>query len=734
MMERFQKCLPGILLLSGVTLAASRPELWVQKPVVRPAVPAGATKSTNPIDAFIDASLKEHALQPAGPANKLALLRRVYFDLIGLPPSPAEQEAFLKDESADAYEKVVDKLLANQQYGVRYARHWLDVLRYADVDERMYAEPGIFLWRDWVIRALNNDLPYDQFARAQLTGYRNERTQVSGIGIRSRIDPRPDDMFAMGLLARGGVMRDNADTHELPIVAVETVSTAFMGLTVGCAKCHDHMYDPIKQKDFYSMKALFDPLVVKKITLAPPAEILSMGTTVDEAQKKKDAALAPLNAELETLSGAIRKRLEEERIEMLPADAKAAVRKPEKDRTVAEQKLVDDYTVPLRVDPIKVKEQLPPEGQKKFDQIQKAIADLNKTGEGGGGGGRRGAGGFGSLQSFWTVEVDTAKLKEQSYVLSSGEPDRPEKDKPVEPGWFGAPEKIDFRDGRIEAFADWLTAPENPMFARVAVNRLWQWHFGVGLQKTSSDFGNLGGKPTNQALLDWLASEFVARKFSIKELNRLMVTSEAYKRASFTDAVTDTANAKIDPANDYLWKFRLQRLEAEPIWDSILSAAGTLDLAVGGPSFDIMAPPTRKGEPRVEAAAPVTAANRRATYIRRGFSTSRDVMANFLQSFDVDDGRLPCPIRTQTVTAPQDLFLMNSEEVEKASTKFAERLQKDSGGNMGSAVNLAYEIAVGRSPSPTEKDEALGYVRNDPAKLKGLTWMLFNLDEFVFVR
>ena len=180
-------------------------------------------------------------------------------DLIGIPPTPAEQDAFLNDNSPDAYEKLVDKLLASEQHGIRYGRHWLDVLRYADVDERMYAQPGIHLWRDWVIHALNNDMPYDQFVRTQLTGYRNERTQVSGIGIRSRIDPRPDDMFALGFLARGGVVRDNKDAGELPIAAVETVSTAFMGLTVGCAKCHDHMYDPISQNDFYAMKALFDP-------------------------------------------------------------------------------------------------------------------------------------------------------------------------------------------------------------------------------------------------------------------------------------------------------------------------------------------------------------------------------------------------------------------------------------------------------------------------------------------
>jgi hypothetical protein len=721
------RVLAAALLLSAIAICAPKQgvELWSQKPVVRPPVPAGVTPSTNPIDAFIASELKKRGLRPAGPADKPTLLRRVYLDLIGLPPTPAEQDAFLKDDSPDAYEKVVDRLLADPQHGVRYGRHWLDVLRYADVDERMYAQPGIHLWRDWVIHELNRDLPYDQFVRAQLTGYRNERTRVSDIGVRARTEPRPDDMFALGFLARGGVTRDNKDTGELPIVAVETVSTAFMGLTVGCAKCHDHMYDPISQRDFYAMKALFDPLAVKKITLASPAEILKNADAAEEAQKARAAAEAPLRAQLAAIEGPIRKRLEEERILMLPPEAQSAVRKLERLRTLAEQKMVDDYFVPLRVDPIKVKELLPEADRKKFDEVTRQIAAL--------GGGR---GGGAALPAFWTVEVDRGREKEHSYILSSGEPDRPEKDKPVEPGWPFAPAKPDFRDGRIEGFADWLTAPENPFFARVAVNRPWQWHFGEGLQKTPSDFGTLGGVPSNPMLLDWLAAEFVTRKFSMKEMNRLMVTSETYKRASSVEPAVLTANAKIDPANDYLWSFRLNRLEAEPIWDGILASAGTLDLSVGGPSFDIVSPETpRRGGGGGRGSGPaLSPPNRRGAYMIRGFSTSRDVVPNFLQAFDVDDGRLPCPLRTRTVTAPQGLFLMNSDEIEKASAKFAERLQKEAGADLGAAIDLGYRIALGRHPSGGEKDEALTYLQNDPARLKGLAWMLFNLDEFVFVR
>jgi hypothetical protein len=326
-------------------------DLWVLKPVVRPQIPAGVSKSKNPIDAFIAAEYKKKGVRPVAAADKNTLLRRVYLDLIGLPPTPAEQDAFLKDESPDAYEKVVDKLLANEQHGVRYARHWLDVLRYADADERMTAAGGIHYWRDWVINVLNSDLPYDQFVRTQLTGYRTtERTQMANIGVRSKLEPRPDDLFALGFLARGDVVRDNKNTQEMPIMAVETISTAFMGMTVGCAKCHDHMYDPISQRSFYAMKALFDPLVIKKVTMATPAELMAQSKALDEAQKRRAAAQAPLDA----LVGPYKQKLYEDRVAMLPADVQAIIRKSEKDRSAAEQKIADDYFPVLRIDGDKI--------------------------------------------------------------------------------------------------------------------------------------------------------------------------------------------------------------------------------------------------------------------------------------------------------------------------------------------------------------------------------------------
>jgi hypothetical protein len=706
----------GLTLPVFVIAGDKHPPPWALEPVVRPAVPSGLTPSSNPIDAFVAAVYKVRGLTPVGPADKRTLLRRVYLDLVGLPPSPADQDAFLTDTSPDAYEKVVDRLLASEQHGVRYARHWLDVLRYADADERMTAAPGIYLWREWVIRSLNSDLPYDQFVRTQLTGCRSTtRTQISATGYRSRVEPRPDDQFALGFLARGAVVRDIKDSGELPISAVETAAAAFMGLTVGCAKCHDHMYDPISQRDFYAMKALFDPLVVRKVLLGTPAEVFAAGNALDETARERAAVEGPLEA----LVAPYRKRLYDDRVAMLPADVRAVVRKPEKDRTVAEQKIADDYFPVLRIDGDKITEAMTAADRRKYQDLQRQLSAVN---------GRASV-----IPAYWTVEVDPGKAAEKSYVLTSGDPDRPEKDREVRPGWPFAPPKIDFRDGRVEAFSDWLTAAENPLFARVAVNRLWQWHFGEGLQKSVSDFGNLGGRPANRKLLDWLAAEFVNRKFDMKAMHRLMVTSETYKLASEADPVRDAAAMTADPSDTHLWRFRLRRLEAEPVWDSIFTAAGMLDTTVGGPSFDISGSGGRRGG-RGPASDEHKFMIRRATFMTRGYSTSRDVTPVFLQAFDADDGRAPCPVRTQSVTAPQALFLMNSEEIDRASGKFAERLRKKAGGDLGKAVELAYQIGLARSPTASEKARAVEYVDGDPARLKGLAWLIFNLDEFLYVR
>jgi hypothetical protein len=690
--------------------------LWSLQPVTKPPVPTGVTSSKNPIDAFIAADYKAKGLVPVGKADRLTLLRRVYFDLIGLPPTIADQDAFLADQSPEAYEKVVDRLLADEQHGVRWSRHWLDVLRYADLDgldgSVMPASNGIYLWRDWVIRALNRDMPYDQFVRAQILGNRYEpKTVTNDFGHRSRIEGSVEDTFALGFLARSAVTREDKDS-DVAIAAVETVSTAFMGMTVGCAKCHDHKFDPITQKDFYAMKAIFDPLVLKNVMMATPQEIFENGEKLDDFKRRN----APIQAAIDALVSPYRTKLFEERVALLTPDVQSIVHKPEKQRTAAEQKIFDDYYPVLRVDPSKFKQIMPAEDVEKYNALIKQQEALGKVAP---------------LPSYWTVEEDKDRLNAKSYILNTGDPKRPELDKPVGPGIPFQRKDADFSDGRREGFTEWLTAPQNPLFARVAVNRIWAWHFGEGLQRVTSDFGMLGGKPSNPKLLDYLASEFVAHHYDMKWLHRLIVTSDTYQLSSKAEHLKK--NRDIDARDTYLWHFRLQRLEAEPIWDAIHYAADDLNLAVGGKSFQLTTPDKKQKIflPKEEVTDSRT--DRRGVYLTRGYIPSTDVMNNFLTAFDVDDGRTPCPIRTQTVTAPQALFTMNNDLVEKESEKLAAVVLKEASGDLHAAVSAAYQRTLARPPSSAELDYALTYIEKDPARLKEFAWLLFNLDEFIYV-
>ena len=684
-------------------------KLWSLQPVNKPEVPLGTTTSTNPIDAFIALKWSENGLKPVGPADKATLLRRVTYSLIGLPPTPAEQNAFLSDDSPEALDKVVDRLLASEQHGVRWARHWLDVLRYTDVDAGMPAANGIHYWRDWVINALNKDMPYDEFVRAQLLGSRyKEHTTVTATGYRVRVGGPQEDTFALGFLSRAALTGDDKE-QELALNTVETVSTAFMGMTVGCAKCHDHKFDPIRQRDFYAMKAIFDPLVVKTVPLATPSEIFANGKLVEAYRRKKE----PVDDAIEKMIVGYRTRLYSERLAELPTDVQAVMNKAERLRTAAEQKIADDYFPILRIDPSKIKEVMKPEEVKEYNALIKQQNDLPKPP---------------GLAAFVTVEEDSHRLKQPTYILDTGDPAHPMKDKPVEPGFpFAA--NVDFREGRREGFADWLTGHDNPLFARVAVNRIWAWHFGEGLHRNTSDFGVLGSTPTNQKLLDYLAAEFVAHNYSMKWLHKFIISSDTYQLSSKVEPALAAANADADARNSYLWHFRLERLEAEPIWDTILSMAGDLDDTVGGKSFSILKP-----DPKRREVLPTERGNRRAAYMRRGYIPSTDVMANFLQAWDVDDGRTPCPIRTQTVTAPQALFSMNDELVEKETAKFADRVLKEANGDVKAAVTLAFRYAIGRTPVASEMDRALTYLDNSPDRMKGFSWLLVNLDEFIFLR
>ncbi len=678
-----------------------REELWSLKPISHPMVPTGVTTSANPIDAFIGEALQERDLAPVPRADPLTWLRRVTFDLTGLPPSLAEQETFLQDPSAAAGERVVDRLLASEQHGVRYGRHWLDVLRYADFDENMPVSGAIHLWRDWIISALNQDLPFDEFARAQICGNRAARRQIiSAAGHLTRVEPRPEDRFALGFLARGATSKTDSD-QQLAMSAVETISSAFLGMTVGCAKCHDHFFDPILQKDYYAMKALFDPLVVRAQELATADQIYAHGRATDEYETRLAAMVEAMRQFIQPYH----ERLYEERVSSFPPEVQAAIRKPESRRNATEQKVYEDYYPILRIDPIKIKSLMTAEEIKKYDDHLHGIGAMKPPP---------------ALPVSWSVEEDSKRAGAPSYILNTGDPARPKKNQPVTPGFPFGPETPEIRDGRRETFVDWLTAPENPLFARVVVNRIWQWHFGTGLQPNSSDFGALGGVPTHPKLLDWLASEFIAHRYSQKWLHRLIVTSETYQRASLGEGASDTTNRRVDPENRWLWKFPLRRLEAEPLRDLMLQLAGQLDLQVGGPSY--------------ESDRLTNQPVRRTAYWSRGYRSFAEVMPAYLQSFDAEDGRAVCPRRNQTVTAPQALWLMNSEFANSVATQFGQRLRLAKGDDLAAGVEWGYREALGRQPSDQERSVALAYLQGDPQRLPGYTWLLLNLDELIYLR
>ena len=695
----FTRTAPLALLLTALTTTGEEskpnPPLWSLRPVVRPNIPGG---THNPIDALVARKHQQKGLRPAGPTDKATLLRRVHLDLTGLPPTPAELDAFLSDSAQDAYTKVVDALLADPQHGVRYARHWLDVLGYADVDEGMLAERGIHHWRDWVIRALNRDLPYDQFVRAHVAG---------------DLPGRADDFFATAFLSRAA--RSPADAGEdVASAAVENISSAFLAMTTGCAKCHDHMYDPISQRDYYAMKALFDPLLPEKRLLASADEILAHEDVLTKWSAEQNA----IQARMDVLTRPYEKQIFEERMTFLPAEVAAVFRKDPAVRTPAEQAVVKQYETVVTPDARKFRDVMKPEETVRYEWIRRGQTELRREPP--------------TLPYFWTVRADGARAARKNHIYIGG--DRAKKGDEVQPGFPFAPKDIVFQGDRRQAFLGWLTAPENPLFARVAVNRLWQWHFGEGIVATPNDFGRTGQMPVNPELLEWLASEFTARKYSMKSMHRLMVTSELYQRSSVATPELAAANATIDPSNKHLWKFPVRRLEAEAIRDSVLAVAGTLETSVGGRSFRGEDINERRVMSAVRTGHYDKRDKRRGIYMGRGSDASMNMMPAFLTLFDAEDGHVPCARRERSVTAPQVLFLLNGALAQEASRDLAQRLYKEAGESPAAKVEYGYKLVLGRAPSASERDAALSYLDSvEPAKVVGFSWMLLNLSEFVFL-
>ena len=719
-----------VLAISPIALAASlgltddpqkpaKPDAatdhWAYQVPSRPELPAVAESSwvRNPIDRFILAGLESVEYKHADSADRLALLRRVTFDLTGLPASPGEVESFLNDPRADAYERVVDRLLASPQYGERWAQHWLDLAHHADSNgfELDAERPDAWRYRDWVVQAFNDDMPYDRFVALQLAGDEAEPGNPAGL-------------IATGF-GRGGpreVVSGNIDPKvkrqsELTEIT-GTVGSVFLGLTIACARCHDHKFDPLPTTDYYSLQSFFAGSQLVEVPIASKAEIEAYA----EAKKDADAKIAPLKKRKDEIEAPYRKALKERKQATLTPIERELMAIPAKDRTPTQKRLVEGLASSLAVKWEEVAEAVArdPGPHDERERIKREIDTIEKT--------------IPRPLAHAQALIDKGPNAPETFVLRRGETTNPgPKVEPRPPGVLLAAQPPSAFDpleikptasttGRRLALAKWLTRLDNPLTARVIVNRLWQEHFGRGIVATSSDFGVRGEPPTHPELLDWLALELVAQGWKLKPLHRLMVTSSTYRQASSVSAESARKAAAEDPANGFLWRMNRRRLDAEGLRDAMLSVSGELNLKAGGPG--VLAPIEKEIEDLIfteaevvdlwpETPDPLEQA-RRSLYLFR----KRNVRYPMFDAFDAPDTQSACPQRTVSTHALQALVLLNSDFAGGRAKALAGRLFQEGKGGDAERIALAYRIVLGRDPRPKEVDQARSFLASQSELLR----------------
>ncbi len=663
------------------TQTSARPKAtswWAFQKVHRPAVPS-IDSARNPIDAFILQKLQAAKLDPAPQADRLTLLRRASFDLLGLPPTPQQIHDFLNDKSPDAWEKLIDSLLASPRYGEKWGRHWLDLARYGDT-AGFEQDPYIleaWRYRDYVIKSFNTDKPYDRFAKEQIAGdelFPDEPDARTGTGFY-RVGPNRDMLFKVEDLNRVERLTD----------AVDTTSTVFLGLTVGCARCHDHKFDPIPQRDFYRMQAIFAPAVNDRVFME-----YNSARFYDIAANTRDFRLRQIATQIDSIFNPVRDRLKKEK----GKDAKVG----------------DD----------EIRAALSPADAERLHAIEKRLVSIFS--------------GYGPPPTAPSI-TDVGREAPRTFLAIRGNPDNPGDE--VGPGFLTALGGGDVPEPplharstlRRKALAEWMANSENPLFARVMVNRIWQYHFGTGLLKTPSDFGTRAGEPSHPELLDWLAAEFADRKWSIKAMHRLIMTSDTYKRSS--DA--SKAAQDRDPANVLLSHVSRHRLQAEEIRDAVLQATGTLSLKMDGPP---VVPPLDKDELYGIIGAPnnswmvtpdKTEHTRRSIYLL----TRRTFQQPMFEAFDAPDGVLSCSRRNESTTAPQSLALFNGKFMTDQAKGMAAKVH---------SPDEAWQSILGRAPTAAEKQSATEFLARQSQRLGGeepamaeLLRGLLNLNEFLYV-
>jgi hypothetical protein len=682
----------------------SPPTHWAFRPVARPVPPAVQGAARTAIDHFILASLEARGQSLNPEADWLTLLRRVSFDLAGLPPTPAEMDAFLADAAPAAYERMVERYLASPRYGERWGKHWLDAAGYADSNGYFNADsdrPLAWRYRDYVVRAFNADKPYDRFVQEQLAG-----DELAGYQPDGDVNPEAAELLTATHFLRNapdgtGESDGNPDevrTDRLTVLEgnLQNTINCLLGLTIQCARCHRHKFEPISQREYYSLQAILFPVYNPERWKKPNERVVLAGTRAQRAEWKArndavDGQIKALNKGLSAFAQKLRDPFLRERLKHLEQPVReqvlAAVHTPKEKRTGPQKALVNAHAKAVTVNDDDLARHFPDFAALR-GKVRKDIAEREKE--------RPRP--LEKLAAF----VETDPSPPAHHLLRRGLHNQP--GDTVEPGVIAVVSsptntyRIEPRPagristGRRLAFARWVTSPDNPLFARVMVNRIWQHHFGTGLVTTPDNFGKSGARPTHPELLDYLAAEFVRAGWSIKSIHRLILHSAVYRQTSTAQA--QPGLAKVDPDNHLLGRFPMRRLDAESLRDALLSVAGELDPSIGGPYI----PTRRTAEGVVEVSDQQPGARRRSIYLQQ----RRTQVDTFLQLFDAPAIVSTCSVRPTSTVPLQALALLNSDFARARARAFAQRLGREGGADTDKRLTLAFRVACGRPPTQDE--------------------------------
>jgi hypothetical protein len=694
----------------------AEPRWWSFRKPERPALPSVSDAWVRtPIDAFILRKLRHEKLAPAPEADRVTLIRRATFDLHGLPATANEVRAFVDDSAPGAYEKVIDRLLASPRFGEKWGRHWLDLVRYGDTSG--YEQDPYLLdawrYRDWVIAAFNADKPYDRFIKEQLAGdelYPDDPEARAGTGYFT-VGPNRDMLFMVEDINRVETLTDYVDT----------TSSVFLGLSLGCARCHDHKFDPLLQKDYYRLQAIFAPMVKSRVFLHYNAV-----RAWDVEDNYRQFKLREIGSELSALLEPYRKKLRDKKKAGLPSEMRAALAVDEGKRKPAEKVLASAAGKKMSVKDAELRASLSAGDRQRLVAIEHSLVSMFT--------------GYAPAPQAPAVS-DPGVEAPPTFMPVRG------KDGPGEEIWPGFPEVLGGYDipgpprdgtstGRRKALAEWLSRADHPLTARVMVNRLWNFHFGRGLVATPSEFGRKGLPPTHPQLLDWLAAELPARGWSLKAMHRLMMTSSVYRQ----DSAAGAEARQRDPENLWLSHFNRRRLTAEEIRDGVLATAGTINYEMGGRPVVPPLPP----EELFGLSVPVDKAwvvstdktkhTRRSVYLlqRRGFRQP------IMEAFDTPEGILTCPLRDSSTASPQALTLLNGDFTTGQARVFAGRLLT-SLKKGGDVVDVAWQDIFGRTPTAEERSMANKFFERqrgrlgDKAAVSELARALWNSNLFLYV-